>query len=285
MREQKEHLSNISAQFLGWGLLITSFCWAFWPILSGIVETWATNSDYSHGFFIIPLVTYLIWRKGGWEKVKNTDNWQMGFVVVVLGVLAALVGMFSQFRTLGNLSLLLVIWGVFLFLYGFRIFLMYGWELFLFVFLLPIPSRIYASLTLPLQLIVTKVSFFFLQLFHIPVYREGNVLYLANVSLEVVNACSGLRSIITIIMLAYVIACISLEKISHKLFLVLFSILIAMLSNIIRVLILAVFAQHGYNNFIDGIGHTILGLVLFLMSFYLLILISRVLTWMSFEKI
>lgn len=283
VRGQEKSLNKL-AQIAAWGCLLVSFCWLFWPIITGIVQTWLNNPDYSHGFFILPLVGYLMWRKGEIHDVKVADCWQVGLFVIVVGILAAMVGMVSQFRTLGNVSLLLVVWGIFIFLFGMGYFLFYGWELFLLVFLLPIPSRIYASLTLPLQLVVTKVGYFFLKAFHISVYREGNILYLANVSLEVVNACSGLRSIITIIMLAYIVACLKLEKSKFRVLLLLFSIPIAMFSNMIRVLIIAVFAQFGYENFVNGIGHTALGLTLFLFSFYCLTIISKVIIWMSLER-
>lgn len=260
---------------VGLFIIVSTYFLAFWPVFIDLLQTWSDNEDYSHGFFIIPVCCYLIWKKASLTDFSSDRyNW-LGLLAVFLGLGLYFAGLFSQFRTLTYLSFVFVGWASLFFLFGYHFFKKFGWELFLLIFMLPIPSRLYASITLPLQLIVTKISYIALQLFGIPVYREGNILQLANTTLEVVNACSGLRSILTIIVLAFVMACLFFQKSGYRIVLIAFSVPLAILANFIRVIIIAVFAQYGNTSFIDGAGHTLLGLALFSLVLWLLFLFSR----------
>ncbi len=261
--------------FIGFFVALATYFWAFWPVVLELLQTWSDNEDYSHGFFIIPVCCYLIWKKACSADFSSEKFNGLGLCVVIIGLCLYLSGLFSQFRTLANYSFILVAWASLFFLFGYHFFKKFGWELFLLVFMLPIPSRLYAAITLPLQLVVTKIAYVALQLFGIPVYREGNILHLSNTTLEVVNACSGLRSILTIIVLAFIMACLFFQKSSYRIVLICFAVPLAILANFIRVIVIAVFAQHGNTSFIDGTGHTLLGLGLFLLVLSLLFLISR----------
>jgi len=271
-------LNQVKAQrklLLGLFIVTGIYFLAFWPVFIDLLQTWSDNEDYSHGFFIIPVCCYLIWKKSTLDDfLSERSNW-LGLFAVFLGLGLYLAGLFSQFRTLAYLSFVFVGWASLFFMFGYHFFKKFGWELFLLVFMLPIPSRLYASITLPLQLIVTKISYVALQLFGIPVYREGNILQLANTTLEVVNACSGLRSILTIIVLAFIMACLFFQKGRYRIVLIAFAVPLAVLANLIRVIVIAVFAQYGNTSFIDGTGHTLLGLALFSLVLWLLFLVSR----------
>lgn len=266
------------------GLLLASFAWAYWPIVQSLVAVWADNEDYSHGFFIVPVVVYLIWQKKSNAPITSSGfNWIAALTIVICSLLY-LAGLFSQFRTLGNLSLVLTIWAVITFLFGFRFFRAHAWELLLLLFMLPIPARWYASITLPLQLLVTKISFFVLQFMGIPVLREGNILHLSNTTLEVVNACSGLRSILTIVVLSYILSCLLFRSPIKRIALILAAIPCAILSNLIRVSVIAYFAEQGNVTFIEGTSHIIMGLVLFVLSFLLLTGCGKGILWLFPEK-
>jgi len=270
--------------FLSATVLIPFFIWAFWPVALDLVDTWNGNEDYSHGFFIIPVCCYLIWKKNQSANLSTEHFSWFGLLVVIIGLVLYLIGLFSQFRTLANLSLVIVIWASLIFLFGISFLKNNSWELFLLIFMLPIPSRLYASITLPLQLVVTKISYMALQVMDIPVYREGNLLQLPNTMLEVINACSGLRSILTIIVLAFVMACLIFRHHWQRFLLVCCAIPLAMLANLIRVAVIAILAHHGNTSFIDGSGHTLLGLGLFGLSLSLLFISARAIEWIFPEK-
>jgi len=284
MASCKSEANNHSVVCLGILVLVISFIWAFWPVCIELFHTWSENEDYSHGFLIIPAVIYLIYEKQRLISLKQNSMCWPGFICVLLAVVLYLVGLFSSFRSMANLALVLAIWGSLFFLFGFDFIKKYAWELFMLLFMLPIPSRIYASITLPLQLIVTKVSVFVLHLIGIPVLREGNVIQLVNTTLEVVNACSGLRSILTIIVLAFIISCFTFRGTWRRLLLIMTAIPLAMLSNLIRVTVIALFAQHGNITFVDGTGHVLLGVCLFAVSLLLLTFCAKTISWLIPEK-
>ncbi len=279
-----DHKSFPAHFLLYGGLLLGSFFWAYWPIIHSLVTTWSENEDYSHGFFILPVAVYLILqKKHDPDIVSNKFSW-LAVAALVVCVLMYLAGLFSQFRTMGNLAFIFTIWSIVFFLFGFRFFRAHVWELVLLLFMLPIPSRWYASITLPLQLLVTKISFLVLQFMNIPVLREGNILHLSNTTLEVVNACSGLRSILTIIVLAYILSCLLFRSPIKRIALILAAIPCAILTNLIRVSFIAYFADKGNVTFIEGTTHTLLGLGLFILSLLLLTACGKGILWLFPEK-
>ena len=281
---KSEEATTPHAFYVGAFVLVATFIWAFWPICLELLRTWSDSEDYSHGFFIIPAVIYLIYRKHNPPAFSELSaNWP-GFIGVLAAVVMYVIGLYSSFRTLANLSFVLAIWGSLYFLFGFHFIKKYAWELFLLLFMLPIPSRLYASITLPLQLGVTKMSFFVLQLLGIPVCREGNIIQLANTTLEVVNACSGLRSILSIIVLSFIISCFAFRRTWQRLLLIILAIPLAMLSNLIRVTVIALFAQHGNVMFVDGTAHVMLGIGLFALSLLLLTFFAKIIAWLIPEK-
>ena len=270
----KNKLSQ-NTYYLGILVAVSTLLWAFWPICVDLVQTWSENEDYSHGFFIVPVVIYLIWtQKPEIDLENHVLNW-LGFIALSVGILLYFVGLLAQVRTFAYFSFVFTIWGSIFFLFGYSFFKKFGWELFILIFMLPLPARLYASLTLPLQLGVTKISSVVLQFLGIPVYREGNILQLPSITLEVVNACSGLRSILTIVVLSFVVSCMSLKGNPQRILLIIMSIPLAMLANLIRVTVIAFLAQQGNTNFVDGTGHTLLGLALFGLSLFLLTLFAK----------
>lgn len=266
------------------GLLIVSFFAAFVPVLSELVNLWSNEADYSHGFLVIPVVLYLIWQKKGKlnHVFKKSSNW--GILAVLLALFWFFLGEVSGFRILEYISFIFVIWSSVFYLFGFDVLKNVLWELGFLFFMIPIPSSIYARITLPLQIITTKLTVHLLFLLQIPVYREGNVIHLMDSTLEVVNACSGLRSLLTILALAYIIGIISLKKMSLRFILLLAGVVIAITVNIIRVSCIAVFSHYGYGELSTGTPHMLLGLFLFSFSFLSLIGVKKVLSWIFQKK-
>ena len=139
-------------------LVLAFFCWTFWQTIGDLVQTWSTNEDYSHGFLIIPIALYLIFQKRPWPKLAPPTLSWLGMTVVVAGLAASLIGALSQFRTLANISFIVTIWGSLVYLFGYRIIKYFGWELFLLIFMLPVPSRLYACLSSSLLLKCLSLS-------------------------------------------------------------------------------------------------------------------------------
>lgn len=235
--------------------------------------------DYSHGFIVVPVVLYLVWQKYD-ELKENLQNCGfIGLIAVFVALLLVFLGRLTGFRSLEYVSFIFVIIFSVWYLFGFAVLKKISWELGFLFFMVPMPSSIYARVTLPLQLITTELTTRLLLLLSIPVYREGNLIHLINTSLEIVNACSGLRSLLTILALAYIVGIISAEKVFVRVILLLSGVIIAMIVNVIRVSVIAVSAYHGFGGLTKGAPHMLLGLFLFAISLLFLIMVQKVLKW------
>jgi exosortase A len=247
-------------------LLVVTFVVTFFPAWKGLVLAWSNSDEYSHGFLIMPVALYIAWRKKtklASVKIKPS-NW--GVALIVFSLLCYLFAHFAEIMTLSSLSIVLVITGTLLYLLGFLVLKELLFPIFLLLFMIPIPAQIYSSLTIPLQLFVSKVSVAIAALLGVPIYREGNVLNLPDRTLQVVQACSGLRSMVSLLTLSIIFAYLSLKSNVLKTLLFLSGIPIAILVNIIRVtLLVLVFYYLGYDLTSDNI-HMVFGVIIFLLA-------------------
>lgn len=257
--------SNLSMQFLLL-LLLFSFIFAFFPTLKGLVNLWNSSDDYSHGFFILPISLYIIWTKK--EKLTElpivSNNY--GLAIVVFSLLVYLFSKFAGIMTLVTFSIIPLACGVVITLFGFPIFKECIFPLTFLVFMMPIPSQFYAAITNPLQLFVSTISTWVASLLNIPIFREGNVIHLPDRTLEVVQACSGLRSLLSLLTLTAIYGYLTLSSNGLRTILFISGIPAAILVNIIRVFIM-ISAFHYFNfDLATGSIHTIFGTILFVLA-------------------
>jgi exosortase A len=247
-------------------LLVVTFVVTFFPAWKGLVLAWSNYDEYSHGFLIMPVALYIAWQKKtklASVKIKPS-NW--GVALIVFSLLCYLFAHFAEIMTLSSLSIVLAITGTLLYLLGFSVLKELLFPIFFLLFMIPIPAQIYSSLTIPLQLFVSKVSVAIVALLGVPIYREGNVLNLPDRTLQVVQACSGLRSMVSLLTLSIIFAYFSLKSNVLKTLLFLSGIPIAIFVNIIRVtLLVLVFYYLGYDLTSDNI-HMVFGVVIFLLA-------------------
>ena len=259
-------------------ILMASFILAFFPVWKRLVLTWYSSDDYSHGFFIIPLCFYIIWRKKEVLAEIPIRSSLWGLALFIFSLLLYLFAHLAEIMTLTSFSMVLLLAGVVIYFYGFSMFKELIFPLFLLLFMIPVPAQIYAKLTIPLQLFVTKASVGISSLLGLPIYREGNVIHLPGRTLQVVQACSGLRSMISLLTLSVIFAYLTLKSNLLRSILFLSGIPAAILVNIIRVLLL-VFAFH-YLNFdlTKGITHTVFGIIIFILALILIFIMKTILS-------
>jgi exosortase len=195
-----------------------------------------------------------------------------GFTVVLFSLAAYVLSMLAGVVTTASLSMVLFLVGAVFFLFGHSVLKQLLFPLFFLLFMIPIPAQIYASMTVPLQLIVSQASVWITALIGVPVTQEGNLIQLPHQTLQVVEACSGLRSMMTLLTLSTLLCYLTLKSRFLSLLLVLSSLPIALLINILRVAAVVVFLWYLNFDLTGGILHTILGLSVNLLA--LLILFS-----------
>jgi exosortase len=256
-------------------LLLAALAGLYSPVLTYLAHDWATNDNYSHGFFI-PLISgymvYAMWPELRRIPVRPT-NW--GLLLVGAGLGQLYIAKVGTEYFLQRTSLILVLLGMVLFLWGRgltkKLLLPIGYLL----FMVPIPAIIWNKIAFPMQLFSSAVTERVIQAIGIPVFREGNVLHLTQTTLEVVDACSGLRSLTTMFALAAALAWFS-DCINWKKWLLFFTAApVAIFANIVRLTLTAGLASIYGEKVAQGFLHDFSGLFTFVFGLALLVLASK----------
>lgn len=246
--------------------------WAvlFAPIVPEMVREWMGHSDNSHGF-IVPLVTgYFIWDRR--EQLKSAvvgSSWWGGvllFLSLALYVLSYAGGLAFPARVAMIIALFGLIWCTM----GNEIIKLLAFPVLFLLFMIPVPYSLLNLVSGPLQLLATKISANLIGACSIPVFRNGNMLYFVNTQLEVAEACSGIRSIMSLSMLAFAFASMSHAGWKGKTILIMSATPIAMIANIIRIAGTGILANFFGDKVARGFLHEFSGIVIFIFGFMVL---------------
>lgn len=256
-------------------LLLGAFLLTYFPVISGLVKAWTHSDEYSHGFFIVPIAGYIVWSKKSKLAAINISSSWSGFVVFLFSLLVYLIADFAEILTASSLSMVMVISGLVLFLFGWAMLKELMFPIFLLLFMIPVPSQIFSMLTIPLQLFVSKISVMAAFFIGVPVFREGNVIHLPDHTLEVVQACSGLRSLISLLVLSLIIGFFSLKSNLLRVVLFVSGVPVAIIVNIVRVFIM-ILAFHFFQYDLTAEPvHTYYGMAIFIIALALVVGLRR----------
>ncbi|MFC1814848.1 exosortase/archaeosortase family protein [Thermodesulfobacteriota bacterium] len=254
-----------------------TFIFAYFPVWKILIMSWYGSDDYSHGFFIVPISLFIIWQKRQTLSQISIHPSVWGLVLVVFSLLLYLVAHFAEIVTLSSFSMVLFLAGAVLYLYSYGMLKELLFPLFLLLFMIPVPAQIYATLTIPLQLFVSKASVWLASLFGLPVYREGNVIDLPNHTLQVVQACSGLRSMISLLTLGAVFGYFTLRSNVLRTILFLSGIPAAIFVNIIRILVMILAFYYFNYDLTTGSIHTVFGVIIFMLALLFIAMMKGIL--------
>jgi exosortase len=230
--------------------------------LGDLLTIWRIDADYSHGFFVIPLSFYMVWQKRNtWGKIDNRPSWT-GFVIFLFTLVIYLGALRTRFHTLIYVTMIVLTLSLCVTFFGWRKSRYFLGPILFLIFMCPIPSSLYIMMTNPLKLLITGISATIIRLFDIPVLQQGNLLYFSNTRLEVAEACSGIRSIYSYLMLGIVFS-LFCGKMLSKVLLVISAIPLAIMVNIIRVSMTGILAHYFGEKAAQGFFHEFAGMVLF----------------------
>jgi exosortase len=246
------------------------------PVLQRLVHQWAYDEDMGHGFFVPVIACFIAWqRKDELAALKLKPN-PWGLVLVGLsGVLLVLATLGAELFT-ARLSFVFTLIGVVWTMGGTLLVRKLAFPLFLLFFIVPIPAVIYNRITFPLQLLASRLADDALTLLQVPVIREGNVLELPNQKLNVVEACSGIRSLLSLTFLSLVYGYFFEKRTWVRVVLFFSTIPIAIIANGSRVTLTALFTQIKAE-LAEGFFHEAQGWVIFMMALIFLIVWHQVL--------
>src|SRR3954451_24946984 len=263
------------AKVVVFGLLIL-LCYAS-PLIS-LTDVWMHNEDMGHGFFVPIIAGYIVWQeKDELEKIPAQSNW-WGLLLVLLGAAQSIVATLGVELFLPRPALILTLTGAVWMLGGTAWLKKLAFPLFLLCFMLPLPALIFNSIMFPLQIIASQLADAALTLLNIPVLREGNILELPTQRLSVVEACSGIRSLLSLTFLSLVYGYFFEKKMWIRVMLFVATVPIAILANGSRVTITGILTQIK-PEFAEGFFHESTGWVIFMIALGILLIFHRILLW------
>jgi exosortase len=224
----------------------------------------------SHGFLVLPVVALVVWQR--WDElavIKPVTNW-WGLAIALWGAVQMLLGTLAAQVFIARTAFLVSLTGAVLFLGGTRALKALAFPLLLLLFLFPIPAIVYARVTLPLQIFASASAETVLNWIGIPVLRDGNILELPHERLSVVEACSGIRSLLSLSFLSLIYAYFFDKRTGMRWVLLAATVPIAIAANAARVTLTGVLSEYR-GNLAHGAFHLFEGWVLFVVALGLLV--------------
>ncbi len=257
--------------------LLLSFGLVFYPVIAKLITSWMLDKNYSHGFFIPFISLYFVWRK---REILNKlspkgENWGLG--VVGGGLLLLIFAWMASEYFMQSISMLVVLYGIFIYLLGMPITRHLLFPLCYLLFMIPPPAIIWNKISIPLSLFASTLASNLMRLLGLVVYQEGNVIHLPDITLQVVNICSGLRSLVSMMAIGAALGYLSPLNSRGKWCVFLFSIPVAIVGNVLRLTITGLLCQSFGPQMARGVIHEVFGWMIFVVGFILLMALSRVL--------
>jgi exosortase len=256
-------------------LLAISFALLYRHVIVKLVHDWATDDNYSHGFLIVPLACLFAWERRTRFRLAVRRPSNFGFLVALSSVALLLAGVLGAESFLTRISILGFLAGTILFLYGWAHLKIMLFPILFLILMIPVPAIIFNQIAFPLQLFASKFGEAGLIACRIPVLREGNIIILSNISLEVAEACSGIRSLISLVALGIVYGYFCDSRLWVRVALAFATIPIAIVTNGIRLAGTGIAAHVYGRGAAEGFFHTFSGWLVFAVAFVMLFLLHK----------
>lgn len=249
-------------------------CYA--PVIWSLIRQWTTDQDMGHGLLVPVISGWIAWRKRDeLLSIRPQPNW-WGLAVVVFAALQLWIATLGAELFLARTALVFSIIGIVLLLGGVRYIRVLAFPLALLFFMVPIPAILYNRITFPLQILASQAAAGALSILDIPVLRDGNVLELSDRQLSVVEACSGIRSLLSLSFLCVVYGYFFEKRNSVRAILFVASVPVAILANAGRVALTGVLIALK-PELAEGFFHAASGWVIFMGALALLVGIHQLL--------
>lgn len=246
--------------------LTVLFCYA--DVLLGMANQWWAISFYSYAVLIPIISAYLAWmRRDRLWAVEPRPAYGVGAGLIAGGLLALMLGRASGIQAVEQMSLLVTIPGVVVCLFGWQVLKVLAVPISFLAFMIPIWDAVTEPLHVPFQRFSADLGVRLLTLFGIPVYQNGVLIYLPNITLEVAKSCSGVNYLIAVLATSIPLATLVLENMWKRLGLVVFAVTVSALANSVRVALIGVLAYYDLSGDLHGPYHTLHGLFVSLIGY------------------
>jgi exosortase len=244
--------------------------YVYGPTLAGLIRQWWHDPNFGHGSLVPLFSAFVVWnRRARLALVPSNPSWA-GLAVVIFSLAMLVAGVLGAELFLARSSFVFLLAGLVILFCGWEYFraVLFPWAcLFLMV---PIPTIVFSQITLPLQLVASKLASTVLAFLGVPVLRHGNIITLPAMALEVAEACSGIRSLMSLITLAVIYGYFTESRLLLRGLLALAAIPIAVAANALRIVGTGLLVQYGSQELAEGFFHLFSGWLIFLMSLVML---------------
>lgn len=271
---------SFSEAWVPYGLIALLALVLYWDMALGLIESWNAREEFSHGFFLPLIAAYLIWQKREIlaEHLRVRPSW-LGVGICVASMVVFVVGSVGFSPYLERISALGLIYGVLVAAYGLGATKLLFVPLLLIFFSFPLPVLVNAQLTAGMQLLSSELGVWFIRLFDIPVFLEGNVIDIGVFKLQVVEACSGLRYMYPLLSLSLLLAYLFKVDLWKRVVIFLSAIPITIVMNSFRIGMIGVLVEYQGIEMAQGFLHDFEGWIIFLACFSILFVEMWLLTF------
>jgi exosortase len=258
------------------GILILLAAWLFGPFALRMASQWGQDPNCTHGFFVPLFCLFLLWeRRAKLAAIRVKPAWS-GLLILVLALMTLVQGTLKSGFFLYRISVLLFIAGMVVFLAGWKHLAAISFPL-AFLLLMTPSSTLMQQVTFPLQIIASKTATFLLMLAGVPAIREGNIILLPSAQLEVAEACSGIRSLFSLLTLTIFYGHLAETKTGVRVLLVIMAVPISVFANALRIAFTGVVVENWGVERAEGLIHSLSGWLVFVASLALIFLLHRML--------
>ncbi|HEV2698040.1 MAG TPA: exosortase A [Terriglobales bacterium] len=258
--------------------------WLYAPVLLRLAHQWWSDPNFSHGFFVPVFSAYVVWQNRMRLGAIQPEPSIWGLPIIVISLAMLLVGTFGAELFLSRLSFILLIGGAVIFFVGWAMLRAVLFPLCFLVLMIPIPAIVFSQITLPLQILASKLAAGTLPICGVPVLREGNVINLPAMPLEVAQACSGIRSLMSLTTLAIMYGYLVERRVWVRVALALASIPIAVAANGLRIVGTGLIVQYWDPEKAEGFFHLFSGWLVFVFSLLMLFALHRAFMFLQAKR-
>lgn len=258
--------------------VLALLAWLYGSILARLFGQWMNDPNFSHGIFVPAFALFVLWQdRKRLMEIESAPSWS-GLALIVIGLVMLLLGVLGAELFFSRSSLLVLLAGLIVLFQGWSMFraVLFPWAIL--ILMIPIPNLLLQKVTFPLQMLASKLSSDFLPLCGVPVLREGNVIVLPAMPLEVAEACSGIRSLLSLVTLAIIYGYLMDKRTWVRVGLAVSAVPIAVAANGFRIFGTGLLVQYWDPDKAQGFFHLFSGWLIFVVSLIMLFALHRIIT-------
>lgn len=269
-----ESLQNYRYELM---LTITLMLVLYSNIIFEMVVDWWHDENYSHGFLVPLIAGYFIRERWNDLKTARVSPANIGLVVIACALMQLLIATLGNEYFTARSSLIVLIAGMVLCFFGTDIFKMTRLPVLYLLFMVPLPYIVYNALAFPLKMFVSWVSVGFLKFMGLSVVREGTIIMFPSITLEVADACSGMRSLVSILAISTAYAFFLQISLAKRWVIIVSAVILAISTNVLRIIMTGFLANFCGASVAKGFFHEFAGMATFALAMVLLMALGLLL--------